>query len=293
MQFVMSCVYPAVATTEQSMTNFKLVDGVVKPYNDTSEIVSINPSDITWVSDRDYPLGFDKDNTVMRRGSLPHQFWVLISERGETANMDPYTGLPVETIEMAFARTARAYDEEMECSCEYVALMDKLDHFDANHPLCAKLNHMKLTMDIEAAFMNALDAKAFRKQREIVSTTAQRDRVDRLTQAVNIQSKLFQEQQSSYDGNSAYPWTPSADLMKVIRDEINELLEGVQLSGWYVAMSYMMYRTGRPFFSPVELPRESSSLPVAYDPLWKCPFGLSSRKRWALFATDSEYASSR
>lgn len=281
-------VYPAQPASVGSNASVALKTDLTKAYKGT-KFVTVNPSDIKRVSDRDYPLGFGKDKVEMVVGSLPHQFWVLISQRGEGVAMDPYTELPMETIEKTFARTARAYDAEMDHMCEYVGMMDKLDHLDANNPLCKSMERLKLTMDIEAGFTQALNAKAYREQRVIISSAAQRDRLERLRQAIRVQGELFQEQ-ATY-GDSFYSWEPSTDLIKTIRDEINELSEGVQLSGWYVAMSYMMYRTGRPFFSPVELPRECISLPVDDDPLWKCPFGMSSRQRWVTYVNDREYAS--
>ena len=259
-----------------------------KAYKAT-QFVTVNPSDIKRVSDRDYPLDFGEDKVEMVAGSLPHQFWVLISQRGDRVAMDPYTEMPTETVEKTLARTARAYDAEMECMCEYVALVDKLDHLDASNPLCNEMDRLKLTMDIEAGFTAALNAKAYREQRVLVSSAVQRDRLERLRQAVLVHCQLFKEKETLE--SSVYSWEPSTDLIKTIRDEINEISEGVQLSGWYVAMSYMMYRTGRPFFSPVELPRECISLPVRKDPLWICPFGMSSQERWITYVNDREYAS--
>jgi hypothetical protein len=280
-------VYPAQPASVGRNASVALKTDLTKAHKGT-KLVTVNPSDIKRVSDRDYPLCFGKDKVEMVVGSLPHQFWVLISQRGEGVDTDPYTELRMETTEKTFARTARAYDTEMDYMCEYIGMMDKLDHLDANNPLCNRMDRLKLTMDIEAGFTQALNAKAYREQRAIISSAAQRDRLERLRQAICV-GELFQEQ--SKKGDSFYSWEPSTDLIKTISDEINELSEGVQLSGWYVAMSYMMYRTGRPFFSPVELPRECISLPVDEDPLWKCPFGMSSRQRWVTYVNDREYAS--
>lgn len=279
---------PAVISRDAIVPRSLLSVSTVKPFG--TKFVTVNPNDIKRVSSRDYPLNFGKDNTQMEKGSLPHQFWEEISQRGEAVETDPYTEMPMETVQRTLARTARAYDEEMECLCEYFGLMDKLDHLDAYHPLCKRLNRPKLTLDIEAAFTKALNAKAYREQRATVSTAARRDRLERLRKAISIQGEMLQEQALAV-GGSVYAWEPSTDLIKTIRDEINDLSDGVKLSGWYVAMSYMMYHTGRPFFSPVELPRESVSLGVEDDPLWKCPFGMSAAQRWVKFVNDRDYTS--
>ena len=168
-----------------------------------------------------------------------------------------------ETFE-TFEKTKVAYDDEMMRMCEYFRLVDTLSLLEAKNTCCEDTIKPKLMKDIQVAFEKALTAKTYREENARISSQAQQDRL-----------RILREEQANRAG---------------IQDEINKLSEGVQLSGWYTAMSYMMYYTGRPFFSLVELPREYTSLHISEDASWNCPFGLSSHERWLAFVNDNQYA---
>lgn len=246
------------------------------------QVEMVDFSAIKRVSDREYPSITDNtDHVAMVVGSMPHQFWTTISERSDVD--DPYSSRPNETLQRMFERVSTAHDDEMECNCKYFSLVDKMYHLSKCNDLCRGLNRNVLHVQMNEMFTKAINARSYREQRMSVCEMAQKDRLTRLWHALDIQNKLDIERAPT----GTYEWVPSIELIAAIRVEINEISEGVPLSGWYSAMAYMMHHTGRPFFSLCEL--ERSSLVVSTDALWECPFGLRADERMAMLMSDDDY----
>tara|TARA_B110001450_G_C17659648_1_gene496680 strand:+ start:2245 stop:2949 length:705 start_codon:yes stop_codon:yes gene_type:complete len=195
-------------------------------------------------------------------------------------NAEDRTQTAEETLK-TFEKTELAYEDEMMRMCEYFRLVDTLSLLEAKDTCCEETIKPKLVKDAQIALDEALTAKTYREERAEISSKAQQYRLRVLREelgATNAKDKTSLRAQEEQANRAR------------IQDEINKLSEGVQLSGWYTAMSYMMYYTGRPFFSLVELPREYTSLHISEDVFWNCPFGLSSHERWRAFVNDNQYA---
>lgn len=219
---------------------------------------TVTPRTTYVVTERKYPFtDYENQGIVLLRGSKPERFWRLMVHAGDDLS-DPITSSPMGTIEATERRAVAANDEEMRLSEGYFHLMDRIERYDE------LLGGGVLEKDVNRTNMVKRANEIFQKweiSREIVkgyeeSWVHYRDmRVNNLAEALEIHEAILDEEMKPYprERRSDYPWWPSPLLISSIRNEIDQLNQGMRLSDRYMIQLTLAERTGRPLFSSSEL----------------------------------------
>lgn len=185
-----------------------------------------------------------------------------------------------DTLTDTFNKTALAYDEEMECTCKYIARMDKLNQIWSESPGDTDTQLLLSVMDASAHLKYAKE-----KREQMVDCS---DKKGRARRGFLNNALLYLNMYSSVsEAHGDKLVTSVRKLRSLIHKELKEIEDGVPLSRWYIGMSHLMNKTRRPFFSLIEWPRHSGNKPTANDKSWTSYYnGLTKEDRWTMYLVD-------
>ena len=248
---------------------------------------TISPRTTYDFTEREYPFNDDeKKGIVLQRGSKAEQFWCLMVHTKDIL-LDPITSSPLGTIHATERRAAAANDSEMRLCEQYFHLMDRIDRYDellGEGELQKGVNRTQMVKRSNDVFQEWEMSRQLVKQYEDSWVYYRDKRVDNLEKAVQIHVEMLREEDSltPQDERKNYPWWPSPLLIDSIREEIDLLNMGMQLSDRYMTQLTLAEITGRPLFSAKELTEDGF---MVDDPDHRHPVKGDLKERIALVLT--------